>query len=215
MSLDQWAITLFTFLFCVQTMRKHQFQWFWYAVVVWLAVGILSGRMLPNILGLTTWSNLYLIHFYAFVGSIFFFINSVERLPNPDQSKPRQNTWHSPKAGAFLSLFATSSLVMHCAMILLALMVWWQYPNGYTPLLPARLFFLYALSPIYWYSIQILIIIIFILHRIITKDAWHVFSLGQLQASGLICLILFFFHILNIYEWIQYIPLIIKEMMQS
>lgn len=201
--MNLWAISLFTLIFIVQTMRRHQFQWLWFAVAVWLSLGILSGRVLPHILGITTWTNLYLVHFYAFLGSVFFFINSVEKLPKPENKQNAAQMWHSPKAGVWLTLFALSGLVMHVAFLIWSVLVWWVYPEGYTSLLLIRLLFLYVSEPVYWYSLQLLIMLIFALHRLMVREALHVFSLPQLQMGLMLCLMLFLLKLFNLdnYLW--------------
>lgn len=206
MPLNHLAITAFIAIFCIQTMRRQQFQWLWFSVVVWLVFGLFSAHILPNVMGITEMPNLYLAHGYAFLGSIFFFLNAVERVPQPENSERKFMTWHSPSAGKWLTLFAVSGAVMHAAFLLLAGLVWLQYPDGYTPILPARLWSLYMLNPLYWYSIQLLMMGLLALHRVMTRESVGVFSFGQIQAIFLICLILFFLDILNIY---RIIPLII------
>lgn len=202
MPLNNWAITAFIAIFCIQTMRKQQFQWLWFSVVVWLALGLFSAYILPNVMGITEMANLYLAHGYAFLGSIFFFLNAVERVPQPENGERKFTKWHSPKAGNWLTLFAVSGLVMHSAFIVLTILVWLQYPAGFTPILFARLWSLYMLNPLYWYAIQSLLMFLMVWHRTGTREPISVFSFGQIQMIFLICLILFTLDILNLYPLI-------------
>lgn len=209
MPLNILAISIFTAIFCVQAIRKHQFHWLWFAVAVWLTVGGFSAYVLPNVMGITHQANLYLVHFYIFIGSIFFFVNDVKRLPTPDrEGNPRVMTWHSPEVGGWLTLLAVSGVVMHAAFALLAFLLWLKYPEGYTPMFSTRLLFLYVFNPLNWYGLQLVIMALLALHRVMMREPIHVFSLAQIQMTFLICLTWFFLSILNVY---QIIPLMIRH----
>ena len=205
LSLESWVIGLMLSAFFWQTGRHQQFQWLWFAVVLWLVLGIFSARLLPNVLGITRIPNLFIVHFYMFMGSVFFFMNSSKRQPEKSDSA-RILTWQNPEAGSWLTTFAVSGAVMHAAFLLLCVLVWLQYPRGYTAMLPAQLLKLYALDPVYWFSIQLLMMLLFAGHRLMLRQPVYVFSLGQIQGGFLLALILFFFYITNVYQYIM--PLI-------
>lgn len=190
MSLDEWAVCVYTAVFCFATLKRHHFQWFWFAVVVWLVLGVFSARIMPNILGITTLNNLYLIHFYAFLGSIFFFINSISPLNDTKDNA----YYHSPKAGSFLTLFAVSNVAMHMAFLYFLLFKWLLPTNDEIQKTLSMSFSLmfYTLNPFHLYTLQALAILISLLHRSLTKQKWHVFSFSQIQALAVFFLIMIF-----------------------
>ncbi|QMT30388.1 hypothetical protein [Alysiella filiformis] len=189
-------ICLFVFIFFVQTLRQHQFNWLWFAVAIWLVLGLFSGSVLPRVLGITQPFNLYLAHFYVFMGSIFFFLNSTFRLPE------RKATWHTPQVGAYLNLLAITGLCMHLAFGMLVALTWWTYPQGYAAMLPAKLFAMYALDPIFWYGTQFLLMLLFVLHRKMLGESARIFSLPQIQVGVLLCLLWQFLYVINAYVWL-------------
>lgn len=191
-----FILFLFVLLFAVQALRRHQFNWFWFAVAIWLALGLFSGSVLPNILGITEWFNAYLAHFYVFLGSIFFFLNHVFRLPE------RVATWQAPQSGAYLTLLAISGLCMHLALLVFIGLAWWTYPEGYAAMLPAKLFAMYALDPVFWYGTQFFLALIFVAHRKLSRDPLHVFSLQQIQVGVLLCLLWQFLYVTNGHVWL-------------
>ena len=121
--LEYWAIGLMLGVFFWQTGRHQQFQWLWFTVVLWLVLGIFSARLLPNVLGITRMPNLFIVHFYMFMGSVFFFMNSSKRQPEKSDSA-RILTWQNPEAGSWLTTFAVSGAVMHAAFLSLCVLVW-------------------------------------------------------------------------------------------
>lgn len=189
-------IILFVLLFFVQTLRRHQFNWFWFAVAIWLALGLLSARILPNVLGITHLTNAYLTHFYVFVGSVFFFLNSTFRLPE------RPATWQAPQAGGYLTLLAVSGLCLHLAFGMMLILTWWVYPQGYSAMLPAKLLAMYVFDPMFWYGAQALLMLLFALHRQIRRDRFDVFSLAQIQAGVLLALLWQTLYVMNAYRWL-------------
>ena len=193
------AVILFIVFFVIQTFRHHQFQWLWFAIALWLSMGLFSAYLMPRVLGITHLFNLYLVHLYVFLGSIFFFINSAHRLPE------RKLTWQASQTGSWLSLFATSGVAMHSAFLMLLILISWHYPSGSTAILSARLLTLYTLDPLYWYAIQAFVMVLFALHRWIQGDAPHVFSLSQLYTGFLLCLIWQFLYLLGVYQWLSHL----------
>lgn len=189
-------IILFVLLFFVQTLRRHQFNWFWFAVAIWLALGLLSARILPNILGITHLTNAYLAHGYVFVGSIFFFLNSTFRQPE------RAATWHAPQAGGYLTLLAISGLCLHVAFVIMWILTWWTYPQGYSAMLPAKLLAMYVFDPFFWFGMQFLLMLLFALHRAIRRDALDVFSAAQIQVGVLLGLLWQSLYVMDAYRWL-------------
>lgn len=191
-----FILFLFVLLFAVQALRRHQFNWFWFAVAIWLALGLFSGSVLPNILGITEWFNAYLAHFYVFLGSIFFFLNGTFRLPE------RVATWQAPQAGGYLTLLAVSGLCVHLAFGALLILTWWVYPQGYSAMLPAQLLAMYVFDPMFWYGAQALLMLLFALHRQIRRDGMDVFSLAQIQVGMLLALLWQTLYVMNAYRWL-------------
>lgn len=206
MPLEYYVIGLVVVLFIWQSYRYRHFQWLWFSVVIWLVFGLFSSYLMPRVLGITHMPNLFIVQFYLFAGSIFFFLNHTHKLPVSQQDKTIL-TWHSPKSGVWLSTFAVSGLVMHAAFLLLLVLVWLKYPAGQTPMLFAQLFRLYALDPVYWFALQAWLMILMVLHRLILRQHLCMFSFGQIQVMFLLTLVLFFFYVINAYQLV--IPLIL------
>ncbi|ULJ68537.1 hypothetical protein MIS45_06930 [Wielerella bovis] len=172
-------------LFIGETVRMRQFFWLSFALFLWLYGGWVSAKILPNILGITQLSNIYLLHFYAFIGSIFFWLNDVIRQPESGI----RSIWQS-QSSPLLTLFALANLVAHAAFILLAGLIWWEYPNGLTTRIAPILLQLYAWQPLAWWTIIVLLMLIFALHRYANKEAVTRFTLRQLQGGLLIAVLM-------------------------
>lgn len=190
------VLMIFALLFVGNAFRQQKFNWLWFAVAVWLVLGLWSASILPSVLGITHLTNFYLLHGYIFTGSIFFFLNDLEKLPK------RTATWQGARAGNYLSLLATAGLAMHVAFILLMLLVWWLYPAGQSAMLPARLMTLYVLQPVYWWSMQAFLMLLFALHRKMVGDAIHVFSLQQVQMGVFLALVWQFLYVVDAHRWL-------------
>lgn len=191
-----WVVLLFTTIFFIQALRKQQFNWLWFAVAVWLVLGLFSAQVLPRILGITQPINLYWTHFYVACGSLFFFLNDAQKLPN------HTATWQAQTAGSLLTTVAISGVAMNVAAAILVALAWWSYPSGYSVILLSRLLILYTLDPLFWYGLQILLMILFALHRWIARQPATIFSLQQIYTGVFLCLIWQFLYIINFYAWL-------------
>lgn len=198
LDLNLLFVLLFITLFFIQTLHKQQFNWLWFAIALWLVLGLFSAQILPRILGITQMMNLYLAHFYVFCGSVFFFLNDTQRLPERQQA-----TWQAQTAGRLLTLLAVSGVSMHLALTLLFGIVWWHYPNGSTAIILPRLLTMYTLDPLFWYGTQMLLMILFALHRWCARDHSGIFSLQQIYAGVFLCLIWQYLYAINFYVWLS------------
>ncbi|MDO4434745.1 MAG: hypothetical protein Q4B82_09250 [Alysiella sp.] len=183
---DFQAATLLVYglIFVWQAFKHVQMQWLWSAIVLWLSLGLLSAQIMPNVLGITHWANAFLLPLYLFSGSIFFWINQIERLPE-NNKRPK---WRSKNGSIFLSLFAQSLLLVHLAFLLLSVMIAWTYPKGLSAFLAAHLFNLYYLNPLHHMCLQALLMFLFACHRHINHERADVFNLIQLKMGFLITL---------------------------
>ena len=196
LDLNLLFVLLFITIFFIQALRKQQFNWLWFAIALWLVLGLFSAQILPRVLGITQMMNLYVAHFYVACGSVFFFLNDVEKLPE------KSSTWQSQTAGRLLTLVAVSGLSMHLALAILGGLMWWEYPNGNTPFVLSRLVMMYTLDPMFWYGSQILLMILFALHRWLMGEHSTIFSLQQIYTGVFLCLIWQFLYTMNFYTWL-------------
>lgn len=200
MPIEYWIIGLVICFFVLNTLRRQLFPWLLFSISAWCCVGIYSKYLMPSVLGITHVSNLFILQFYIFLGSAVFFLSNVMRLPDHINEKEYTTlTWQSPSAGGWLTTFAVSNLIMHCALITLISLVWLQYPTGHTVILAPKLFQLYALDPIYWFAIQLFIMGLLAIHRLMLHQPTYIFSLQQLYSIFLLTLILFITYIFDIY----------------
>lgn len=189
-------ILLFIIIFFIQTLRKQQYKWLWLSIMVWISLSLVSAQILPRILGMGHLANLYLVNFYLFIGSVFFFSTGLQQVGG------KVNTWQNPTAGRLLTLIAISGVSMHLSLLIFAGLVWWQYPSGNTPFVLSRLVIMYALDPLFWYGSQILLMIVFMLHRWIARESVSIFSLQQIYVGTFLCLIWQFLYTINFYVWL-------------
>lgn len=204
-SLNTLTILALMTLFCLKAIRKQQSGWLIAAVTLNLLLYFAFSVVFPHEPTLSTTLLIHTVHLGVFVASVAFFLKA--KPYTEADGTHRKMTWHNPTGGAWLTLFAVSGLAMHAALFLLAFLVWLQYPDGATAILPARLWSLYTLNPIYWYGTQLLLMGAMAWHRYVAREPMTVFSLAQLQAVFFLCLIWFFLFILNIY---RIIPMIIR-----
>lgn len=177
------VLLLVTLVFVWQTFRRGQLQWLWFSVALWLVLGWFSGSLMPRVLGITHWPNAFLLHVYIFVGSVFFWLNSIHKQPE------NRTYWQSRDGSVFLTLLATSSLVIHCVFALLAAIIAWLYPTGLSVYAAAFVWQLYTLDPINIWAMHAFLMAVFYLHRHIQKQRADQFNLPQLQIGGLLILL--------------------------
>ena len=77
----QIATTFALICFLLATLEHKKYNWLGFSLTIWLLGAYYSAQILPGIFGITHWFNAYLLHGYIFMGSIFFWINHVFRLP--------------------------------------------------------------------------------------------------------------------------------------
>lgn len=164
-------------------LQQQQFQWFWFSLLTWLFTGLLSAHIMPNILGITHWANLFPAHLYFFLGSIFFWLNQIERSPETPMH------WQHKYNQSLSTLFALSLLVLHCAFLILALIVYWHYPNGLSVYTATFIVQLYLTNPLAWLIAQTSLMLIFYIHRHLAQQSATHFSIKQLEAGILLALI--------------------------
>lgn len=179
-----WAVALMPGLFAAQAYRRGHFQWLWCAVLVWLGVGLISAMLLPKILGITHLANLYLPHFYLFIGSVFFFLNQVhtETLPSG------RRYWTSRNGDVLLSLFAWANLVLHAAW------AWWGLycyaMGGVSAYVPVHWLAVYFASPLNWLLMLAVLMGVFYLHRRASQQRADWVSLRQLAGGVVLAFLL-------------------------
>ena len=75
-------------VFAATAFRHARFQWLWFSIALWLVAGMFSGQLMPGVLGITHSANLYLVHLYICIGSVFFWLNDVSAYPPPAAGQP-------------------------------------------------------------------------------------------------------------------------------
>lgn len=177
-----WCLSVYIAVFLYATFKEGLFQWLWGGVLLWLGSGILMGMVMPGMAGITHTTALYMPQLYIAAASLFFFVHRWHRLPE-------KNMWEA-SAGVFISLFAVSGALAHAAFLCLLGLVWLNYPDGLSAYVLPSLLQMYVLSPEYWMSMQLLMMLLFYLHRVlIEKQKGNIFSLGQLQSGFLLALL--------------------------
>lgn len=182
--MDLTVLLLVGGCFVWQAFKYAQFQWLWFAVALWLVIGIFSAKLLPGVLGVTHIANVYPLHIYLFSGSIFFWMNSVHRLPESGCLK-----WRSD-AGALLTLFALAALVMFVASAWLALLIGIGGKEGLASYMAGRLFSLLLFDPVSWYAMCAVLMGVFWQHRRLNGETAQIFSSKQLYAGLLLALLM-------------------------
>lgn len=176
------CLLVYICIFLIIAYKEGMFQWLWGSILLWLGLGLLMGRVLPGVAGITHVTAFYVPQFYITVASLFFFVHKWHRLPD-------KNMWIAD-AGVFVSLFAVSGMLMNAAFLCLLGMVWLNYPGGLSTYILPALLQMYVLEPEYWIGTQALMMILFYLHRVaVEKQPGNVFSLGQLQSGFLLSLL--------------------------
>ncbi|OSI13267.1 hypothetical protein BWD07_01415 [Neisseria canis] len=180
--LGLWCLLLYIAVFLYTSFKEGMFQWLWASVLLWLGISVLLGKVLPGVAGLTHVTAFYVPHFYITVASLFFFVHKWFRVPE-------KNVWITD-SGVFISLFAVTGALMQVAFWCLCGLVWLNYPHGISVYILPALLQMYVLEPEYWIGMQILLILLFYLHRVVVeKQPGNVFSLGQLQSGFLLSLL--------------------------
>lgn len=179
---DLWAAIAYALVSLWLIFRAGQFQWFWASIVLWLAVGFWGAKLLPGMWGITHVGPLFIPHFYLTAGSVFFFIDYWKKTPD-------KGLWEADSRYPLLSLFAVSNAVMTLAFATVALAVWYQYPQGLSVAAVPALLKIYALNPVYWFALQLVLMAVFYLHRtVVMKQPASLFSGRQLQGGYLMVL---------------------------
>lgn len=172
------ALLIMAVWFIWQAFQHKQFQWLWFSVALWLVLGLFSARVMPHVLGITHTANAFLLPTYLFIGSIFFWLNTVERLP--ENPKYFQSRIHAPA----LTLFAISSLAIHLAFLVLVIAIGLLYPTGVSAYVAAFIVRLF-LDPINWLCLQVFLMALFAFHRRICHERVDTFSVVQIEMGFL------------------------------
>lgn len=181
-SADLCCLLIYIAVFLYGTFKAGLFQWLWGSVLLWLASGILMSTVLPGMAGITHATAFYIPQFYIAVASVFFFVHQWRRMP-------AKNMWETG-TGVFVSLFAVSGVLMHFAFFCLLGLVLLNYPGGISAYILPALLQMYVFEPLYWIGMQILIMLLFYIHRVLLeKHKGSFFSLGQLQGGFLLALV--------------------------
>lgn len=190
MDFAQWQLAALVFtalIFIWQALVYKHTQWLLLSIAVWFALGLFSARIMPNILGITRLPNAFLLYTYLFLGSGFFWLKDVKKMPPQPQSRHRY--WRSRSGSILLTLFATATLVIHLAFIVFTLLVAWSYPEGVSPYLAAFLLQLYATLPLNLLALHAFVMLLFYLHRRLARQPADMFSLVQLELGFLISIL--------------------------
>lgn len=177
------ALGVMLCVFVWQVFRHGQLQWLWFSVALWLVLGWFSGSLMPRVLGITHLPNFFILHTYLFAGSVFFWLNNIQRLPE------KNKYWHSRSGAVLLTLFCTSSLVIHLAFALFAVLITWVYPSGLSPYAAAFLWQLYFTEPLNILMMHAFLMIVFYLNRRIQGLRGDEFGLPQLELGWLLMLL--------------------------
>lgn len=176
---DLWAAIVYALAFLWLIFKAEKFQWFWSSIILWLATGFLGAQLLPGMWGITHVGPLFIPHFYLTLGSIFFFIDDWKRIPDG-------RSWQTDERYPLLALFAVSNMVLTLAWLTIVFAVWYHYPNGLSVFAVPALLKVYALNPSYWFILQLILMVVFYMHRaIIAKQPVTRFSSRQLQGGYL------------------------------
>ncbi|WP_304334891.1 hypothetical protein [Conchiformibius steedae] len=178
----------------------HSRAWGFIAGVLAACVG-LSGAAawLFGGIGLQwLWQQPFLwLHVCVFAGALGLLIGNLE---NEDQG-----LWRIRRSNGFLSLLAWSSLLQHLGCILLAILIYLQYPAGGAPVLMVRLAQFYWFDPQTWWLMQAWLMGLFALHRcLVCRQSANVFGVWQLQAGFLLALLWQFVHISGLGVWLMW-----------
>lgn len=191
------VITLVFVYFAVATLRQGAWHWLWFSVVLWLVLGLFSAQILPRVLGITHTANAYLAHAYLGAGSIFYWLNHVRR----NAAGQYEST-----LGAGLTLLAHSNSVMHLAFIILATLVWWQYPTGLTVFIAPILAWFYANAAIWWLMCAMLMLLFAVHRNWLVSQKSTVFTMRQLYVGFLLALCWQFLFVAAALGYLWYLP---------
>ena len=182
-SLDFWFAIAYAAVSLAFIFRAQRFQWFWAAILLWLGISALGARLLPGMWGFTHTGPLFIPHFYLTIASIFFFID--------DCGKTEDGKFWSADEYAGLTLFAVSNVVMTLAFVFLAGVVYFILPLAGSVFAWAALLKIYALKPIYWFTLQGVLMLVFYLHRVVVcKQSASLFSMRQMWAGWTVAVVM-------------------------
>ena len=185
-----WFLAAYISAFLVAAYQNKQFLWV--IIIMWLW---LLGRMmglwylseiwvythLNSLARLSLW---HLPYFYVVLASVWVFARRWRKLPQSPY-------WQLRGIQPFLSVFAVSGVLQTLAFVLLLGLVAWQFPHGLTPYVLPALVQMYVFEPVYWVSLQAMLMLIFYIHRVvINNQSASEFSSKQLQAGFLLALLL-------------------------
>lgn len=192
MSLHTYSVFIVAVWFIYACYHRGQFNWLWFSVILWIAIGLFSAFIMPNVLGITHLINFYPLHTYLLMGSIFVWLNQISPLPKQEHDK---RIYWQARIGTGLTLFMLANLVLHIAFLIISFCIYYIYPNGISIYTPSILLQLYLLQPLTWWVMVLLIMLIFYLHRRIQKQSGDIFSLAQIKAGILLGVIIQFAYV--------------------
>lgn len=183
-NLDFLAVVAYGLVFFGLIFRAEMFQWFWASVILWLGVSILGSQLLPGMWGITHVGPLFVPHFYLTFASVFFFAFHWKKQADTD-------FWQADLQHPFLSVFAVSNVLMTLAFVSIAAILYFLMPGRSLAFTFPALLKLYALKPVYWFVLQLVMMAVFYLHRrSIAKQSPAVFSKAQLRLGWLMALVM-------------------------
>ncbi|WP_274584406.1 hypothetical protein V9W64_01910 [Neisseria leonii] len=150
-----WAVAAQISLFALAAWHGRQRRWLGGALLLWLLADTLAGRLVPSAPSLRRLILLYAPQFYIAAASVCLL---------PQLRRVENGMWRIGCGSGLLTLYAVSGWVSTSAALLLAALVWWQYPNGITPYAAAGLMQLYFFQPLYWLAMQSVLMLLFYVH---------------------------------------------------
>lgn len=170
-------------VFLMAAWRRKQFVWLSAVVLLGLAGWMLWGGVLGN-WGTAAALNVYMLFFYIFLGSLFFFWNNTARIPD------RSYYWRLHNGGRLLGYWALAAVAQYAALMLWILLIYWQYPKPFVAVWVVRLLQMAVWSPWPWVAVQAVLMAVFYGYaRINGENRYAVFSLHSLSAGVLLALL--------------------------
>lgn len=175
-----WALAIFALVFVVKAFGRHQFQWLWGTVLLWLGFGFISATIMPNVLGLTHLANVYPLPAYAALSGLAVFLGHAW------DGSPAHDRFALRGIGIFLPLLAVSGLLVLLAFVLLCAIF---VLLGHGEMLP-----LFAigvlLDPLHWLTVQAVLMATMYVARVVCRQEPIVFSVSQCLFLLLMTLVL-------------------------
>lgn len=188
-----WFLAAHISLFAVVAWQNRCFAWLGGALLLWLAADLLAAWLLPGV-PLRRLAALYPAQLYIAAASVCL-------IPYIG----REGAWLRFRRGnAWLALYALACWAVALGTALLAVLIGWMYPAGASPYWIGGLVQLYFFSPPVWLCLQLLLMLLFYLHRVSVggQDA-RLFDGRQLLSGGLLVLVVLTGGLLQSLPWLK------------